>query len=123
MTATYRDAVEAVTEYVIGERPDNEREALDVAQAALDEFIDSALIYYHDALKLWDQSTNENVTLGDYDDIMSAITASTYFQLSAEWADAIYDGIDAAIWEYLPEWDDSDMDRDDALAHAFGTRD
>ena len=121
-TATYTDAVEAVTEHVIGAEPDNESEALDAAQAALHGFIDSALIYTYDVMKLWDGTTNENVALSDYDNITDAIVASTYFQLSEEWGDAIYDGIDAAILEYLTDWDSDEMSRDDALAYVFRPR-
>ncbi len=123
MARTYTDAVEAVTEYIIAEQPDNEAEALDQAQTALHEFIDMALIYTADVLELWDGTTNENVAPADYDNITDAIVASTYFQLSEEWSDAVYDGIDAAILEYLTDWDSDEMSRDDALAYVFGTRD
>lgn len=127
MARTYIGAVEAVAERIIGERPDNESEALDVAQTALREFIDSALIYTAGVLELWDETTNENVALADYDSIMDAIIASTYFQLLEDWADAIYDGIDdaidAAYLECPADWDSDDWDRDDALAHVFGARD
>lgn len=121
--SSYTDAVEAVTEYIIAEQPDNEAEALDQAQTALHEFIDTALICTADVLELWDGTTNENIVLTDYDSITDAIIASTYFQLSEDWADAIYDGIDAAILEYLTDWDSDELSRDDALAYVFGTRD
>lgn len=122
-TATYTDAVEAVAEHVIYAAPDNEPEALEAAQTALYEFIDRALTYTADVLELWDETTNENIVLADYDNITDAIIASTYFQLLEDWADAIYDGIDAAILEYLPDWDSDELDRDDALAYVFGARD
>lgn len=127
MTRTYTDAAEAVAEAVTLERPDSENEALEVAQTALHEFIDTALIYTADVLEIWDETTNENIVLADYDSIADAIIASTYFQLLEDWADAVYDGIDdaidAAYRECPTDWDSDDWDRDDALAHVFGTRD
>ena len=93
MTATYRGAVDCIVESLEYVQPDTLEQALETAEEVLHEYIDSALIYTRDILELWDGSTHEEVVLSDYDNIMSAVIASTYFQLREDWADAIADGI------------------------------
>ena len=93
MTATYRGAVDCIVEALEYAQPATHEEALETADEALHEYIDNALIYTLDVLHLWDGSTHEEVGLSDYDTIMSAVIASTYFQLREDWADAIDDGV------------------------------
>lgn len=121
MTQNYWDTVDAIVEHLDYVKPEDELSAVDAAREALHESIDSALIYTSDVLKLWDGSTHEDVSLADYEDIMDAITASTYCQLSEDWDDAVYDGIDKHIDKHLTESqrearEDGDINRDDALA-------
>lgn len=121
MAHTFADAVAAVREHIEYVKPTTEDEALEAGDTALQEYIDNALIYTSDVLELWDGNTHNEVTLSDYDDLMSAITASTYFQLREEWSDAVYDGIDAYIEDYL--YDPVGLDRDTALNIINGTDD
>ena len=93
MTATYRGAVDRIVEALEYVQPDTLAQASETADEALHEYIDSALIYTLDILRLWDGSTHEAVVLSDYVDIMSTVIASTYFQLREDWAGAIDDGI------------------------------
>ena len=93
MTATYRGAVDCIVETLEYLQPDTLAQSLEAAEEALHEYIDNALIYTRDILHLWDGSTHEAVAPSDYVDIMSAVIASTYFQLREDWAGAIDDGI------------------------------
>ena len=93
MNATYRGAVDCIVEALGYVQPAMLAQALETAEEALIEYIDNALIYTRDVLHLWDGTTHEEVGLSDYDTIMSAVTASTYFQLREDWAGAIDDGI------------------------------
>ena len=93
MTATYRGAVDRIVEALEYVQPDTLAQALETADEALHEYIDNALIYTLDILHLWDGTTHEEVGLSDYDTIMSAVIASTYFQLREDWAGAIDDGV------------------------------
>ena len=93
MTATYRGAVDHIVEALEYVQPDTHDEALETADEALHEYIDNALIYTRDILHLWDGSTHGEVDLSAYEDIMSAVIASTYFQLHEDWAGAIDEGI------------------------------
>lgn len=102
-------ATEEVAEHLEYIKPTNENDAIDAAREALEQYIDSALIYTSDILELWDGSTHEEVDLRDYKELMKAIIQSTYFQLREDWNDAILDGIDQYIGE-------TDLDRDEALA-------
>lgn len=128
---TFTDAVDYISDRIRDERPTTEVEAIEVARDELRDVIDNALIYHSNTLELWDGSTDENIILSDYDDIMSAITASTYFQLSEQWSDAVYDGIDAVIdaaalvagGDEGPQWARdwaSTGDRDAALWAVYG---
>ena len=90
-------AVEAAMEALNYERPTTEAEAVDVAQRAIYEYIDSGLTYYSDVLEAWDGSTHENVDLSIHDDIMTAITESVAWQLQEDFADAEFDAIDRYI--------------------------
>lgn len=94
------------------DKPDTETTALDVANDALHTFVDNQLIYTSNILDLWDGSTHENVLLEEHSDILSAVIASTYFQLMDDLNDAIYDAVDAYIEEHLPG---TELNRDDAL--------
>ena len=93
MTATYRGAVDCIVEALEYVQPDTREQASETAEEALHEYIDNSLIYTRDILHLWDGSTHEEIGLADYDTIMSAVIASTYFQLREDWAGAIDDGI------------------------------
>ena len=93
MPATYRGAVDCIVESLEYVQPATHGEALERADEALHEYIDNALIYTLDILHLWDGSTHEAVVPSDYVDIMSAVIASTYFQLREDWAGAIDDGV------------------------------
>ena len=93
MTATYRRAVECIVEALEYVQPATPAQALETAEEALHEYIGTALIYTSDVLRLWDGSTHGEVDLSAYDDIMSAVIASTYFQLREDWAGAIDEGI------------------------------
>lgn len=108
-------AIEAVAEHIRYVKPSYEAEALEAAYEALDEYIDSALIYTSDILDLWDGDTHYEVDVSAYKSIMEAVTASTFFQLRDEWEDAIYDGIDKAIQEARDGEDHHASDRDDLL--------
>ena len=93
MTATYHGAVEYIVEALGYAQPATPAQALETADEALHEYIDNALIYTLDVLRLWDGSTHREVSLSDYEDIMSAVIASTYCQLREDWAGAIDEGI------------------------------
>ena len=93
MTATYRGAVECIVEALGYDQPDTRAQALETADEALHEYIDNALIYTRDILHLWDGTTHDEVDLSDYGTIMTAVIASTYFQLREDWAGAIDEGI------------------------------
>ena len=101
MTATYRGAVDCIVETLEYLQPDTLAQSLEAAEEALYEYIDNALIYTRDILHLWDGATHEEVDLFDHDTIMSAVIASTYFQLREDWAGAIDDG----VREYAPALD------------------
>ena len=101
MTATYRGAVDCIVETLEYLQPDTLAQSLEAAEEALHEYIDNALIYTRDILHLWDGATHEEVDLSDHDTIMSAVIASTYFQLREDWAGAIDDG----VREYAPALD------------------
>ena len=87
------DALEALNY----ERPTTEAEAVDVAQCAINEYIDRGLIYFSDVLEAWDGSTHELVDLSIHDDIMTAITESVAWQLQDDFAGAEFDAIDEYI--------------------------
>lgn len=89
--------IDAMVEQLNYSKPTTESEAIEVAEEALSNYIDNELIYTYRILELWDGTTNDNITMSDYDDIMSAISASTYFQLTEQWADGVYDAIDKYI--------------------------
>ena len=93
----FTGAVEDALEALNYERPTTEAEAVDVAQRAIDQYIDTGLTYYSDVLEAWDGSTHENVDLSIHDDIMSAITQSVAWQLQDEYAGAEFDAIDRYI--------------------------
>ena len=93
MTATYRGAVDHIVEALEYVQPDTHDEALETADEALHEYIDNALIYTRDILHLWDGTTHDEIDLSDYGTIMTAVIASTHFQLREDWAGAIDDGI------------------------------
>ena len=101
MTATYRGAVDCIVETLEYLQPDTLAQSLEAAEEALYEYIDNALIYTRDILHLWDGATHEEVDLFGHDTIMSAVIASTYFQLREDWAGAIDDG----VREYAPALD------------------
>ena len=101
MTATYRGAVDCIVETLEYLQPDTLAQSLEAAEEALCEYIDNALIYTRDILHFWDGATHEEVDLFDHDTIMSAVIASTYFQLREDWAGAIDDG----VREYAPALD------------------
>lgn len=102
-------ATEEVTDHLEYVKPTNEEDALEAAYEALEQYIDSALIYTADILELWDGGTHEEVGLGSHDDIMEAITLSTYLQLREDWGGAILDGIEQYVGQ-------TDLSLDDALA-------
>lgn len=114
-TSNYTDAVAAVREAIEYAKPTTETDALEAANEALDNFIDSSLIYTANVLELWDGSTHSDVEGQRVDrdlSILDIIRQSTYFQLREEWADAVFDGID----EYIEAHNlDDGLDRDDAL--------
>ena len=93
----FTGAVEDALEALNYERPTTEAEAVDVAQRAIDQYIDTGLTYYSDVLEAWDGSTHELVDLSIHDDIMSAITQSVAWQLQDEYAGAEFDAIDRYI--------------------------
>ena len=93
----FTGAVEDALEALNYERPTTEAEAVDVAQRAIDQYIDTGLTYYSDVLEAWDGSTHENVDLSIHDDIMTAITESVAWQLQDEYAGAEFDAIDEYI--------------------------
>ena len=90
-------AVDDALEALNYERPTTEAEAVDVAQRAIDQYIDTGLTYYSDVLEAWDGSTHELVDLSQHDDIMSAITQSVAWQLREDFAGAEFDAIDRYI--------------------------
>ena len=90
-------AVDDAREALNYERPTTEAEAVDVAQRAIDQYIDTGLTYYSDVLEAWDGSTHENVDLSIHDDIMAAITESVAWQLQDDFAGAEFDAIDEYI--------------------------
>jgi|SRR5690606_10117520 len=122
-TMTFADVVDAVREAVLEAQPTTEADAVEAAEGELSASIDRALIYTADILALWDGGTHENVEAGERPlDIMELIVQSTAWQLMDEWADAVYDGIDAAIREYIRDWGgpgDYGIGRDEALAVLF----
>ena len=93
----FTGAVEDALEALNYERPTTEAEAVDVAQRAIDQYIDTGLTYYSDVLEAWDGSTHENVDLSIHDDIMTAITESVAWQLQDDLAGAEFDAIDRYI--------------------------
>jgi len=112
MTINYEGAVSAIIETLEYNRPDNEATAIDLANEALHEYVDTGLTYTADVLELWDGSTAEEIDLANYDNLMDAVVASTYMQVKAEFNDAIFDGLD----EYIGGGNDNDAaDRDEAL--------
>lgn len=121
MVANYQGAVEAVREQLSYVKPSTESEALEVGQTALDEFIDSALTYTSVIMELWDGDTADEISLSDYEELASAIAASTYFQLRDTWGDAVLHGLDGYIayalagTEHFGDWENGDIDRDEAL--------
>ena len=90
-------AVDDALEALNYERPTTEAEAVDVAQRAIDQYIDTGLTYYSDVLEAWDGSTHENVDLSIHDDIMTAVTESVAWQLQDDFAGAEFDAIDEYI--------------------------
>ena len=97
MTINFNGAVEAALEALNYEHPTTEDEAVDVAQRAIDQYIDTGLTYYSDVLEAWDGSTHENVDLSVHDNIMTAITQSVAWQLQDDFAGAEYDAVDKYI--------------------------
>lgn len=93
MIASYSGAVRHIVEALGEAQPATPEQAREAADEALHEYIDNALIYTTDVLLLWDGTTHEEVDLSDYDSIMSALIASTYFQLRGDWADTVDDGV------------------------------
>ena len=118
MARNIAGAIEEVREHLEYVKPRTEDEALEAGQEALNQHIDGALIYTFDVLELWDGSTHPEVDMSSVDDIMSAVAMSTFYQLSEDWNDALYDGMDAYIKRHLSEddWEDGEIDRDEALA-------
>ena len=113
---TINDAIYAVRDAMESERPDNENEALEVAQQAIDYLIDCALIYTVDILEYWDGSTHPDIYAGEGEvDLMQLVTQSVALDLAEQWNDAIYDGIDAYIAAHFPHPDM--VTRDEALEH------
>lgn len=94
----------AITEALEYDKPETEDEAFEVAITALHEYIDNGLIYTHDILTLWDGSTHPEVDFSGHDDIMQALTESTYFQLREDWFDVAGDAVRA----YLEARDEED---------------
>ena len=90
-------AVDDALEALNYERPTTEAGAVDVAQRAIDQYIDTGLTYYSDVLEAWDGSTHENVDLSIHDDIMTAVTESVAWQLQDDFAGAEFDAIDEYI--------------------------
>lgn len=121
MVANYHDALASVREQLAYVKPSTESEAFEVAQTGLEEFIDSALTYTSDIMELWDGGTADEISLSDYSELSDAIAASTFFQLRDNWCDAILDGLDGYIsqelagTEHFPDWENGDIDRDEAL--------
>ena len=93
----FTGAVDEALEALNYERPTTEAEAVDVAQRAIDQYIDTGLTYHSDVLEAWDGSTHENVDLSIHDDIMTAITESVAWQLQDDFAGAEFDAIDEYI--------------------------
>lgn len=93
----FTGAVEAALAALDHERPTTGAEAVDVAQRAIDEYIDTGLTYYSDVLEAWDGSTHENVSMASHDDIMAAITESVAWQLWDDFDDAAIDAVDEYI--------------------------
>lgn len=95
---TINDAIDAVREAMEYSRPDNENEAVEVAQQAIYDLVDCALIYTADILEYWDGSTHPDIYAGEGEvDLMQLVTQSVALDLAEQWNDAIYDGIDAYI--------------------------
>ena len=101
-------ATEEVAEHLEYIKPTNENDAIEAAREALEQYIDSALIYTVYILELWDGSTHEDLYLQGYDDLMQAVTMSTYHQLLEDWGGAILDGIEQYVGQ-------TDLSLDDAL--------
>ena len=113
---TINDAIEAVREAMESERPDNETDAVELAQQAIHYLIDAALIYTADILEYWDGSTHPDIFAGMGEvDLMQLVTQSVALDLAEQWNDAIYDGIDAYIAAHFPQPDM--VTRDEALEH------
>ena len=119
---TINDAIYAVREAMESERPDNENEAVEVGQQAIHYLIDCALTYTVDILEYWDGSTHPDIYAGDGEvDLMELVTQSVALDLSEQWNDAIYDGIDQWITSELNGVDlpayglSEDSSRDDLL--------
>ena len=113
---TINDAIDAVREAMESERPDNENEAVEVGQQAIYDLIDCALIYTADILEYWDGSTHPDICAGMGEvDLMQLVTQSVALDLSEQWNDAIYDGIDAYIAAHFPQPDM--VTRDEALGY------
>ena len=115
-TRTINDALYAVREAMESERPDNETDAVELAQQAIHYLIDAALIYTADILEYWDGSTHPDIFAGMGEvDLMQLVTQSVALDLAEQWNDAIYDGIDAYIAAHFPHPDM--VTRDEALEH------
>lgn len=99
-TGAVEDALEALNH----ERPTTEAEAVDVAQQAIEVYIDTGLTYYSDVLEAWDGSTHENVNMVAHDDIMTAITESVAWQLLDDFADAAFDAVDKYIETHAADY-------------------
>lgn len=93
--------IDAMVEQLEWHKPVTESEAMSVAEDALSNYIDNELIYTSRILELLDGSTNDNIAMSDYEDILDAISASTYYQLEEQWADGVYDAIDKYIEDNL----------------------
>lgn len=96
------NAYDAIVEALNAAEPDNENEAQEVADTALHEYIDTELTYTYRVLELWDGSTHEEVDTADYETIMDAIIASTYYQLREDWQEYL----ESAVEEYVEGLED-----------------
>lgn len=114
---TISDAIYAVREAMEDTKPTTEAEAIEAASEALDNLIDTALIYTSDILAYWDGSTHPEIHV-DRDngiDLMALVTQSVAYDLRQQWESAIFDGIDGYIDAHLIHPNRDDLDRDDAL--------
>lgn len=117
---TFNDAIEAVREAMESERPDNETDAVELAQRAIYYLIDCALTYTVDILEYWDGSTHPGIFAGMGEvDLMDLVTQSVALDLAEQWNDAIYEGIDDYIAAHFPQPDMVTRDDRDEALHAI----